>query len=497
MKTFFFFVTLFCAYTVTSAFSSLDSTHFQRGMSHYLRLHYKEAGQHFTEASKENVAEAFTLLGIMHFRGELGEVDLEEAWKLAEEGVSRGDKKAYYVQGILWQEKTKEANSLTGNAYFKNAIPTIQQSADAGSIFWITRLAYCYNNGLGVSKNQQLAFNLYQKAVAANYAVAMHNLALMYIDGDYVQVDYEKALALFRKAVALGFTSFSNNTGSEVGIYDIAYAYHNGNDHVKQDLTKAMALYAESASHNYGKAYTGMGQLLNQNFSKAKEYLLKGIEAGDAEAASELALHYLDSDTAQCRKYYELALKMNDNSGYAEAGLSHLYKKNKVKSQRYAFQALAKGAPAKYVYVSEVKVGDVAPDFQLKNPQGELISLSSLRGQFVLIDFWASWCGPCRQENPEMVTLYRDYNKLGFEILGVSLDDDKERWTSAIAKDGIDWLHVSDLRGWKSAAGKLYSVEAIPHTVLLDKEGKVIAVGLRGEGLRQRLDQLPWFGKQK
>lgn len=297
--------------------------------------------------------------------------------------------------------------------------------------------------------------------------------------------------------MALGNVRLPDGMSSEAGIYDVAYAYHNGDEYVKQDLIKAMALYAESAVHGNGKAYTGMGRLLNQNFPKAKEYLLKGIEAGDAEAASELALHYLDRDTTQCRKYYELALKMNDNSGYAEAGLSHLYKKNKVKSQRYAFQALAKGAPAKYVYVSEVKVGDVAPDFQLKNPKGELISLSSLRGQFVLIDFWASWCGPCRQENPDMVELYRDYNKLGFEIIGVSLDDEKQRWTNAIGKDGIDWVHVSDLRGWKSAAGKLYSVDAIPHTVLLDKEGKVIALDLRGQELRQRLDQLPWFGKQK
>lgn len=466
-------------------------------MAHYLRLQYTVAKIDFEEASKQNIAEAFTMLAMIHYRGQSVPQDVEKAVRLAKEAVGKGDLKALYVQGMVALDKPGFTYNLVADPYFFKAVPAMQLSANEGSIFWKTRLAYCYSNGLGVVKNKKKAVELNEQAAAANYAIAHHNLGYAYLIGEGVDLNYETALIHFRKAVALGNVRLPDGMSSEAGIYDVAYAYHNGDEYVKQDLIKAMALYAESAVHGNGKAYTGMGRLLNQNFPKAKEYLLKGIEAGDAEAASELALHYLDRDTTQCRKYYELALKMNDNSGYAEAGLSHLYKKNKVKSQRYAFQALAKGAPAKYVYVSEVKVGDVAPDFQLKNPQGELISLSSLRGQFVLIDFWASWCGPCRQENPEMVTLYRDYNKLGFEILGVSLDDDKERWTSAIAKDGMDWLHVSDLRGWKSAAGKLYSVEAIPHTVLLDKEGKVIAVGLRGEGLRQRLDQLPWFGKQK
>jgi peroxiredoxin len=277
---------------------------------------------------------------------------------------------------------------------------------------------------------------------------------------------------------------------SEVGIYDVAYAYHHGQNNLPQDLTMAMALYAESAVHGYGKAYTGMGQLLNQNFPKAKEYLLKGIAAGDGEAASELALHYLETDTVKCRMYAEMAIQMNDDSGYPEVTLSHLYKTNKSKAQRYAFQALAKGAPPEYVNTPEIRVGEVAPDFELPNTEGKQVRLSSLRGWYVLIDFWASWCGPCRQENPAMVRLYREYNKLGFEILGVSLDESKERWEGAIGKDGLPWIHVSDLRGWQSAAGKFYSVNAIPKTVLLDKEGKVIALGLRGEELRERIIEL-------
>jgi TPR repeat protein/peroxiredoxin len=472
------------------ASASSDSTHFQKGMAHYLRLQYKEAEHYFTESSKQNVAEAFTMLALMHYRGNGMPKNNDMATTLAKEGNSRGDKKALYVLGMVWRDQSNETYNLAADPYFVKAIPSIQESANKGSIHWKTRLAYCYNNGLGVVQNHQKAIALYEQAAAANYAAAIHNLALMYMMGEGVPMDYEKALTLFRKSVALGLTRDPDKASSEVGIYDVADAYHYGKDNLPKDYARAMALYAESAVHGYGPAYTGMGRLLNQNFAKAKEYLEKGIAAGDGEAASELALHYLDSDTAQCRKYYELALKMNDNSGYAEAGLSHLYKNNKLKSQRYAFQALAKGAPPEYVNTPEIKVGEVAPDFELPTTEGKPVRLSNLRGWYVLIDFWASWCGPCRQENPAMVRLYREYNKLGFEILGVSLDESKERWEGAIGKDGLPWVHVSDLRGWKSAAGKLYSVNAIPKTVLLDKEGKVIALGLRGEELRERIIEL-------
>lgn len=469
-----------------------DSTHFQKGMAHYLRLEYKEAKVAFEEAAKQNIAEAFTMLAMMHYRGQGVPQNSEKAVTLAKEAVGKGDVKALYVQGMVAVDKPGATYNMAADPYFAKAIPAMQKSASQGSIFWKARLAYCYNNGLGIVKNNKKAIELYQQAAAANYAIAHHNLGYAYLSGEGVELNYETALVHFRKAVALGLVGLPDGMSSESGIYDVAYAYHHGEHNLPQDLTAAMALYAESAVHGYGKAYTGMGKLLNQNFEKAKEYLEKGIAAGDAEAATELALHYLKTDTVKCRTYAELALQMNDDTGYPELTLSHLYKTNKPKAQRYAFQALAKGAPAKYVYIPEVVEGDVAPDFQLKNPKGEFISLSSLRGQYVLIDFWASWCGPCRMENPNTVSLYNQYHPKGFEILGVSLDKSKERWQGAIAEDGLPWLHISDLEGWQSAAGKLYSVSAIPETVLLDKEGKVLALGLRGEELRERLDGLPW-----
>lgn len=137
-----------------------------------------------------------------------------------------------------------------------------------------------------------------------------------------------------------------------------------------------------------------------------------------------------------------------------------------------------------------VEIGKKAPDFTLNDTLGNPISLSSLKGQYVLIDFWAAWCRPCRAENPNNVKLYAKYHNKGFEILGVSFDKTREEWVKAINKDGLTWAQVSDLKGWDSAAGKLYGVSGIPHTVLLDKEGVIIAKNLRGEELNEKIAEL-------
>ncbi len=135
-------------------------------------------------------------------------------------------------------------------------------------------------------------------------------------------------------------------------------------------------------------------------------------------------------------------------------------------------------------------IGSEAPDFTQKTHEGEDLSLSDLRGKVVLIDFWASWCGPCRKENPHVVKLYKKYKDQGFEILSVSLDKDMKRWTQAIEKDGLEWKHVSDLKGWKNTVAQTYSVRSIPHTVLLDKDGKIIARNLRSKALDQELKNI-------
>jgi peroxiredoxin len=134
--------------------------------------------------------------------------------------------------------------------------------------------------------------------------------------------------------------------------------------------------------------------------------------------------------------------------------------------------------------------GATAPEINLPKPEGGNLALSSLRGKYVLLDFWASWCGPCRQENPNVVKAYNQYKDKGFTIYSVSLDQDKGKWEKAIAADGLTWYHVSDLAGWNSVGGAAYGVKAIPQSFLIDPTGKIIAKNLRGEALAAKLEEV-------
>jgi len=135
-------------------------------------------------------------------------------------------------------------------------------------------------------------------------------------------------------------------------------------------------------------------------------------------------------------------------------------------------------------------IGSVAPEISLPDPHGDTLSLSSLRGKYVLLDFWASWCSPCRHENPNLVANYKKYHDKGFEIFQVSLDKSKESWEKAIQDDHLDWYHVSDLNYWHSVVVPLYNIQGIPANFLLDKDGKIIAKNLRGDELGKKLAQL-------
>ena len=134
-----------------------------------------------------------------------------------------------------------------------------------------------------------------------------------------------------------------------------------------------------------------------------------------------------------------------------------------------------------------IAVGQTAPDFTLPDVDGKPFALSSLRGKYVLIDFWASWCGPCREENPNVVANYHQFKDKNFTILGVSLDKDRGAWLKAIKDDGLAWKQISDLKFWNSEAATLYQVQGIPYNVLVDPQGKIIATELRGDGLRDKL----------
>lgn len=144
-------------------------------------------------------------------------------------------------------------------------------------------------------------------------------------------------------------------------------------------------------------------------------------------------------------------------------------------------------------YVSKLKttaIGQPAPEIALPNPEGQVVKLSSMKGKYVLVDFWAKWCGPCRQENPNVVRVYNKYKDKGFTVFGVSLDRTKEDWVRAIQEDNLTWTHVSDLKFWQSEAAKTYSISAIPFSLLLDPNGVIIAKNLRGAALENKLAEI-------
>jgi len=139
---------------------------------------------------------------------------------------------------------------------------------------------------------------------------------------------------------------------------------------------------------------------------------------------------------------------------------------------------------------ARLAAGTLAPEIALPSPDGDTIPLSSLRGSYVLLDFWASWCPPCRLENPNLVKVYEKYHDKGFEIYQVSLDRSRDAWLKGIKDDGLHWIHVSDVQFWNSIVVPVYNIQGIPMSLLLDREGRIIAQNLRGEMLEQELKKI-------
>lgn len=212
-----------------------------------------------------------------------------------------------------------------------------------------------------------------------------------------------------------------------------------------------------------------------------RTYAVNHIEANPGSAASWLMLRelfpasgLLNFDTTDLKYFRQVSGEMRQKYPYSEYP-----------------DLIDRDLKSINAQLSQMANPDVAPEIVMNDRNGKPLELSSLRGKVVLLDFWASWCGPCRQENPNVVAMYEKYKDKGFTVFSVSLDKDKDAWLEAIAADNLSWPnHVSDLNGWNSSAAVSYGVDAIPAAFLIDGEGKIIGKNLRGPALEQKLKEI-------
>ena len=247
----------------------------------------------------------------------------------------------------------------------------------------------------------------------------------------------------------------------------ISKKYKNRVDSLQQ-VFQAELMKDPNDSVKINKLKTNIDAVYQGLISKWADELAAKVKQHSDKFASIIALQMLDP-----QKYPDVYEQLDKGLGlkYPQHPMVQMLHKMAARQA-----ALAPGTPC--------------PEIALPGPDGKEVRLSSFRGKIVLIDFWASWCKPCRSDMPFMVQLYKKYKNKGFEILGISLDKEKENWLQAIKQDGIIWPQASDLKFWNSEVVSLFNIEAIPYTILVDKEGKIIAKGLRGPELEEKLKQL-------